>query len=59
MKLRSVLDVDVSKCAVSGVKIQGFDNLADKAAVEDGLVGELNSQTDLSSSLPLEQSGDD
>ena len=52
-----VLDVDVSKCAVSGVEIQGFDNLADKAAVEDGLVGELNSQTDLSSSLPSEQSG--
>ena len=44
MKLRSVLDVDVLKCAVSGVEIQGFDNLADKAAVEDGLVGELNSQ---------------
>ncbi|KAK4568944.1 hypothetical protein RGQ29_004382 [Quercus rubra] len=54
-----VLDVDVSKCAVSGVEIQGFDNLADKAAVEDGLVGELNSQTDLSSSLPSEKSGDD
>ena len=24
MKLQSVLDVDVSKCAVSGVEIQGF-----------------------------------
>ena len=33
--------------------------MADKAGVEDGLVGELNSQTDLSSSLPSEQSGDD
>ncbi|KAM3751935.1 hypothetical protein ACB098_04G149600 [Castanea mollissima] len=54
-----VLDADVSKCAVSGVEIQGFDNLADKAGVEDMLVGELNSQTDLSSSLPSEQSGDD
>ncbi|KAM3704131.1 hypothetical protein ACJW31_04G152500 [Castanea mollissima] len=39
-----VLDADVSKY---------------KAGVEDGLVGELNSQTDLSSSLPSEQSGDD
>ena len=37
----------------------GIYNLADKAGVEDGLVGELNSQTDLSSSLPSEQSGDD
>nr|POF20499.1 cyclin-dependent kinase g-2 [Quercus suber] len=36
-----------------------FNETSDKAGVEDGLVGELNSQTDLSSSLPSVQSGDD
>ncbi|GMY15063.1 cyclin-dependent kinase G-2-like isoform X2 [Fagus crenata] len=59
--LDDVSDVGVLKCSVSGIEVQGLDNLADKASVEDGLasVSEFNSRTDLLPSLPSERFGVD